>query len=133
MQASRTIASPISKYLVAGLIAGVIAAVIANVWYLMWQVAGGSTYAELGILSITLGSIIPALIGSLLYYGLNSFTKQPTLVFTIIGLIFATLSVVPSFVAPMNPAPGFAAASVPMHYIVALSVLIVVPLLVRQK
>jgi membrane-bound ClpP family serine protease len=123
----------IGRYLQAGLIAGVVGAVIANIYNAIYQGISGQTYPELTVFTIIFASLIPGLLGSLIYYWLSRSTRQPRLIFTVVGLVFTVLSVVPNFVSPMDPAPGFASASTPLHFIVALSALILIPTLVKTR
>src|SRR4051812_29204684 len=98
-----TLDTPLKKYLLSGLIAGLVGAVIANLWYVVWQLAGGTSYAELNIFTILLTSIIPGVIGALCYYGFTRLTRRATIIFVVVGLIFTTLSILPNFFAPLNP------------------------------
>jgi Family of unknown function (DUF6069) len=133
MQANSRTVNNIGNYLLAGLIAGVVGAVIANIYFLIFSAVTGYSYAELNIFSVTLASIIPSVIGGLVYFGLTKVTDNATAIFVALGLVFGIGSTIPSFIAPVNPAPGFAAATAPLHVIVALSAVILIPLIVRNR
>jgi Family of unknown function (DUF6069) len=132
MKNTRT-AQSIGTYLLGGLIAGVIAAVIANIYFLIFSGVTGYSYAELNIFSVTMASILPSIVGSLVYFGLTKITSKATAIFTTVGILFGVLSTIPSFIAPPNPAPGFALATAPLHVVVAVVCVIVVPLFVRSR
>lgn len=124
---------PVSTYLLGGLIAGVISAVLANLYYLIFGAITGYSYAELNVISITLAGILPSLLGSLIYFGLSRQTSAATKIFVTLGLAFGILSIVPTLIAPPNPAPGFAAATAPLHILVAVICVTVVPFFVRTR
>lgn len=130
---SSSTTTPISRYLVGGLIAGLTSAVVSIIYNYIYQAATGNSYAELNIGTILVIALLTSLIGGMAYYGLTRLTRQPLPIFWAVGLIFATLSVIPNFVIPPNPAPGFATASSPMHFIVALACLIIVPFWVKRQ
>lgn len=131
---SRSSTTPtVGTYLLAGLIAGIVSAVIGNIYNLVYQNVAGHTYDELGLVSITVTAIFTSVVGGLIYYALTRFTKQPQMIFTAVGLVFTTLSVIPNFVSPMNSTAGFAWASTPLHYIVALSAIILIPAVVKAR
>jgi peptidoglycan/LPS O-acetylase OafA/YrhL len=122
---------PISKFLVAGLIAGIIAAVIANIVYAIYSGVSGYSFTEVNIFSITLASIIPNLIGGLIYYALTRRTRQPNLLYAIIVIGFGILSAIPQFISPMYP--HFAEATAPLHLIVAVVSVLVIPTWVKSQ
>ncbi len=119
---------PVINYLQAGLLAGLIGGLIASVYYYIYQAISGRSYAELNILTIMLTALLVNVVGSLVYYGLVRYTQRnPTSIFRAVGLIFGIMSALPNFLAPPNLTPGFAWAASPMHLIVALSCLLIVP------
>ncbi len=122
---------PISKFLVGGLIAGVIAAVLANIVYAVYSGVTGYSFAELNVFTITLSAIIPNLIGALIYFALTRRTRQPNLIYAIIGIGFGILSVIPQFISPMYP--HFAEATAPLHLIVAVVSVLVIPTWVKSQ
>ncbi len=126
-------ATNIGRYLLAGLIAGLVGGIISVVYGLIFQAVSGNSYAELAFYTILPFAIVISIIGALAYYGLNRFSRNPLPIFWGVGLGFAILSIVPNFTSPVNPTPGFAAASSPMHLIVALVCLIIVPMTVKRS
>ncbi len=131
MQANSITTQPVSRYLLAGLISGLISAVIANIYYLIYSGASGNSFAELNLFTITFIAVLGSVIGGLVYYGLTRFTKQPSLIFSIVGVIFIFLSIIPNFASPLYP--NFAAATVPMHFIVGLTAIAFIPWFVRGQ
>jgi|GEM_PF-2373912 len=123
--------SSVSKFLVGGLIAGVVAAVIANIVYAIYSGVTGYSFAEVNVFSITLAAIIPNLLGGLIYYALVRRTRQPNLIYAIIALGFGILSVIPQFISPMYP--HFAEATAPLHLIVAVASVVIIPAWVKSQ
>lgn len=80
---------------------------------------------------IILSSLIPTLIGGLLYFLLEKFTAKGTLIFQVVAIAFTVLSLYSSFmktwpdgtVVPDN----FATLSIPMHLIAGLSAAFLIP------
>jgi uncharacterized membrane protein YeaQ/YmgE (transglycosylase-associated protein family) len=132
MQTNARTTTGISHYFLGGLIAGIVGAIIANIYFLIFSSVTGYSYAELNLFSITLAGIIPSVIGALVYFGLSRMTAKATTLFVALGIVLGALSALPVFIAPPNPAPGFAAATTPMHLIVALSAVIIIPLFVQN-
>lgn len=127
----RSMDQSIGSYLKAGLIVGVIAAVVANIYFVIYTQVSGNSFAELNIISVTLASIIPGLIGSLVLYGLRRWSARGTQIFIIGGVVFALVSIVPNIVAP--PHPNFFWAASPLHLLVAAVILIGLPRLVKSS
>ena len=120
----------IQAFLLAGFLAGVVAAILANVVYGVFRLLGGTSYDELSVVAITLVSVVPGLLGALLYYGLTRWVKRPALVFIAVALVAATVD--SAIVAMNEPEPGFAVIATPLHYVVALSVAAVLPILASR-
>lgn len=125
-----TTAAPFRKYLTAGLQTGLATAVIANLVALVVGQLAQVSFAEITLLSVTLASIIPNLIGGALYYGLTRWTARPALIYSIIVAAAAVLDSVMAEVAP--PAPGFGVMAHPLHLAVALTAILLMPRLVRR-
>ena len=126
-----TSVGPLSRYLQAGLIAGLVAAVLANAYYLIYQAAGGASFAELNIFTITFTSLLTSVVGSGIYYLLARKTGNATNIFVGLGLAFTVFSLLPVLVAPLYP--GFGLAAGPMHVIVGLTVLAIITWRVRNQ
>ncbi|PYE50517.1 DUF6069 family protein [Deinococcus yavapaiensis] len=125
--AQTTTVPAIPTALRAGLIAGVVAAIVANAWYYASVAVTGRAYEELNLLSITVTAILPALIGALLYQRLARRVTNATLIFRAVGVTFAVLSTLPQFIQPLHE--GFALATAPLHIIVGVIVVWLIPLL----
>jgi hypothetical protein len=120
----------ISSALLAGLIAGIASAVINNLYHALYVSATGNTFPELSLISIALVSLIPSVLGGLVYYALTRFTPRARLVFTVLGLAFAVLTIAPQFVQPLHP--GFGWAIAPLHLIAGVSAVLLIPRLARR-
>ncbi|MGF1470627.1 MAG: hypothetical protein ACFB50_02660 [Rubrobacteraceae bacterium] len=112
-------------FLLAGFLAGAVAAVLANVVYGTFRLMGGTSYEELSATTISLASVIPGLLGAVFYYGLTRWVGRPATVLVAVALVAATADSV--IVAVNEPQPGFALIATPLHYVVALSIALVLP------
>ncbi len=124
---------PVSRFLLGGLAGGLAGAIVSNIYNLIYTAITGNSYPELQIFTITMAGVVPGLIGGLVFYALTRNSRRPVTLFWIIGLAFAVLSIIPNFVAPPDPAPGFAAAASPMHLIVGLACLLIIPRLTENS
>ncbi len=134
MQASQHLKTlPISKFLIGGIMAGVVALILNNLWFVIYEsLTDYAKFEELNVFSISLMSVLPVLVGALVYYGLTRFVPQmATRVFVVGGLLFGLLSLG----GPFNPdmAEGFAGAAAPMHIIGALACVLLVPYFVNRE
>lgn len=122
---------PITRFLTAGAISGIVSAVLANIYHAIQSNLSATNYTELNLVSITMASIIPNLIGSLAYLGLSRISARGTAIFIALGLGFAVLSSIPQLIQPLHP--GFAAASIPLHLIVGVVSVVLIPRLSKPK
>ncbi|MBT3676626.1 MAG: hypothetical protein HOG39_08305, partial [Candidatus Marinimicrobia bacterium] len=127
-----------TRFLIGGLIAGVISAVLNNLYSVVYTSITGHSVSEIiNIGSITGASIIPTIVGALLYFGLSRFTTKATLVFIIAGSLLAIISCAGAFgseLADGTPTPeGFAGLTVPMHLFAGLIAIIVIPKYTYRK
>lgn len=120
----------VSRALTGGLIAGVVSAVIGNLYHALYVGITGNTFPELSLLSITLASISPSVLGALVYYALNRISRHAQTIFTVLGLTFAVLSIVPQFIQPLHP--GFGWAITPLHLIAGVTAVVLIPRLARR-
>lgn len=118
-------ARPVSRILTAGLVAGLVSTILAIVFHTVRQAMTGLAYQELNVVSITATAMLTSLIGSLVYWLLSRSGRDPGRTFTVIGLGAAILTALPAIVAPMYP--GFGLATVPLHLIVAVVAVVVIP------
>jgi phosphotransferase system glucose/maltose/N-acetylglucosamine-specific IIC component len=128
----------IKTFLAGALIAGVIGAILNNVYGLLYtSLTGVSVPHIIHAGSITMASILPVLIGGLVYFALSRFTAKATLIFVIIGIVFTLIS----FISPLQPqlpdgtpAPeGFAGLTLPMHIISGVVALWILPRYVHKR
>ena len=122
---------PIIRTLSTGAITGVASAVAANVYHAIQSSLSNTSYAELNLVSITMTALITSLIGSFVHLGLSRLGTRGTTIFTILGLSLAVLSSVPQLFQPLHP--GFGAASVPLHLIVGVIAVALIPRLSRLR
>jgi Family of unknown function (DUF6069) len=122
---------PASNALKAGFASAVISVIIANIYHAIQSNLSNTSYAELNIISITMTSLITSLIGGFVYMGLARLTARATTIFTVLGIGLAVLSSLPQFLQPLHP--GFAAASVPLHLIVGVIAVLIIPRLAQPR
>jgi hypothetical protein len=131
MTNTKQINLPITRVLTAGAISGIVSAVIANIYHAIQSNLSATSYTELNPVSITMASIVPNLIGGLAYLGLSRVSSRATTIFIALGLGFAVLSNIPQLIQPLHP--GFAAASIPLHLIVGVVAVVLIPRLSQPK
>lgn len=116
---------PLRKALLAGLLSGVAAAILGTLALFIMQALTGDHFAELTPVSITLISLFTNLLGGLAFYLLARFTGRPTLFFALLALVLATLDTIMVAANPLYP--GFAMVATPLHYVVALVAILLIP------
>lgn len=122
-----TSALSLRRSLAAGLGAGVVAAVLAAVAAQLLQRGAGRSYAELSAFQVAFVAALTNVVGGGAYALLARRTARPARWYAILALAVATLDTLMVAVAP--PHPGFAALADPLHYLVAVVSLVLVPLL----
>lgn len=122
---------PIARALTAGAISGLVSAVIANIYHAIQSGLSNTSYAELNLVSITMTSLITNLIGGLAFWGLGRLGARGATIFMALSLGIAVLSSVPQLIQPLHP--GFAAASVPLHLIVGVIAVVLIPRLSKPR
>jgi len=127
-----------TRFLIGGLIAGIISAVLNNLYSVVYTLIIGHGASEIiNIGSITGASILPTIVGALLYFGLSKFTTKATLIFIIAGIILAIISCAGAFgneLADGTPTPeGFVGLTVPMHLIAGLVAVLFIPKYTYRK
>jgi hypothetical protein len=90
------------RVLKAGLIAGFIGAGLNNIWSL---IAGalGATIPPAFAIAVTISSLLPVVVGSLLYFILVRYAPKGQLLFTVLGVGFLLFSFFPVFNNPQLP------------------------------
>lgn len=103
-----------------GLISGVIAAVLNSIWNIVAQQFGSVAPPNFAM-AVIMASIIPLMVGAIVYFLLVKFTAKGAIIFLVVGIIFTLASMGGPFQTQMpdgSPAPqGFPLLTVPMHII----------------
>jgi hypothetical protein len=120
-------ASSLGRCILAGLVAGAASALLANLTALVLARQFNQTFDDLNWFSISRAAVISCVAGAFVYAGLARWTKRPVLWFVIAGLAVATLDSI--LVSMYPPAAGFARIANPLHFVVAISALVLIPLL----
>ncbi len=113
------------RCLLAGLFSGIVAAILANLSAAAISRVSELRFAELNLLSISIASVASNLIGSLFFYGFARWTTRPVLWFVVAALAAATADSVVTILRP--PHPDFGKLANPLHYIVAMTAVILLP------
>ncbi len=113
------------RCLLAGLFSGIVAAILANLSAAAISGVSELQFAELNFLSIAISSVVSNLIGSLFFYGFARWTTRPVLWFAVAAFAAATADSVVTILRP--PHPDFAKLANPLHYIVAMTAVILLP------
>ena len=115
----------------AGLLAGMAAAILANLAHALLSQATGLRFRELNFLSITRASLIACVLGGLVFYAAARWTKHPVAWFAVAGLLVTTADSL--FVMLHPPQPGFDRLANPLHFIVGLITIVLLPRLARGR
>ena len=103
-----------------GLISGGMVAVLNSIWNLIAQSMGIVPPPNFTV-AIIMASIVPIMFGAIIYFLLRKFILKGTLIFTIVGAIFALVSLSGPMQPQMpdgSPTPeGFAMLTIPMHIV----------------
>ncbi|NBW36154.1 MAG: hypothetical protein EBR30_14260 [Cytophagia bacterium] len=90
------------KALKAGLIAGVIGAGINNIWTLIAS-ALGATIPPGFFMAVTISSILPVVVGALLFFVFVRFLPKGQLMWLVLSIGFTLFSFYPVFTTPQLP------------------------------
>lgn len=90
------------KALKGGAIAGLIGAGLNNIWSLIAN-SIGATIPPGFVLAVTMSSILPMLIGSVIYFLLQKYTSKGTGIWLTLSIGFTLLSFFPVFNTPQLP------------------------------
>jgi hypothetical protein len=115
----------IGRALAAGLLSGIASAVLANLVLMTLNRVTGTGYPELTVIPVTLASVVSNLAGGLVYYALARGVRYPVVLFALAALAAAAFDSLIVFLRP--PHPGFAAYANPIHFLVALTAILIVP------
>jgi Family of unknown function (DUF6069) len=120
----------IKQIVFAGLLAGIAAAVINTILFVVFHSAGvisDNIFPQPGqpltVLPVIISSIVPLIIGSLVFCLFERFTDSGFKIFAIIALILMVLSLPGPFTAIPNVTLGYSLVLCVMHIVAALSLL----------
>jgi hypothetical protein len=112
-----------------GTISGLIAALVNAVIYYASTLSGIITNSfllpdgnPLGIVPVVVSSFLPGIIGSLFLFGLSKFTKNPVLIFSIIGYAFLLFSLIGPLTLPNLPT-GMRVSMTLMHLVAGIIII----------
>jgi Family of unknown function (DUF6069) len=116
--------------LLAGLLAGGVAAAINAVLFFIFHamsVIKDDVFVQpnqpLTVMPVLMSSIMPAIIGSILFFALEKFTNSGFKIFSYIAIPFLILSLVGPFTGIVGISTAYAVVLDVMHIVVAISVL----------
>lgn len=119
--------SSLGRCILAGLIAGAVSALLANLAALVLSRQLNQTVDDLNWLSISRAAMVSCVAGGFVYAGLARWTKRPAIWFAIVGLAVAAVD---SVLVAMHPSSAsFARLANPLHFVVAITAIIIIPLL----
>lgn len=126
------------EYLIAGVVAGVLAAIINNIYHLTYSsITGVEVPQVINILTVSLASLIPLILGALVYYMLEKNTSQSTVIFVVLTIFLTICSMglmaVPVFPDRSEVPEGFYGLALPMHFIAGGIAAVVIPRYVAYK
>lgn len=125
------------RYLLAGIFAGLIIAVINNFYSFVYSAVTGVSMPDvIHFGSVAGASVVPAVIGGLIYYGLSKVTARATLIFMIGAGLFALASCYGPLQDQLPdgrqvPA-GWVGLTLPMHLIAGLVAVVFIPVYVHR-
>lgn len=119
-------------YLIAGLVAGILAVIINNIYHLTYSSITGVKVPEvINVVSVSFASLIPLVLGSLVYYLLEKNTRQSTVIFVFLTIFLTICSMglmaVPVFPDRSEVPDGFYGLALPMHFIAGGIAALVIP------
>lgn len=120
----------IKQSLIAGLLAGITAAVINAILFLIFHGAGvisDTIYPQpdkpMTIVPVIMASIIPSIIGSLVFFLLEKFTNKGYKIFSIVSIVLMVLSLYSPFTVIPGVTTGYSLVLCVMHIVVPLTLL----------
>jgi hypothetical protein len=117
----------LGRCVLAGLNAGALATLLANLANLILSRQFNQSYDQLNWVSISRASMISCVLGAFVYAALLRWTNRPLLWFVLISLAVALLD--SFFVSKYPPVAGIARIANPLHFVVAITALVVIPIL----
>ena len=120
----------LKQTLFAGLLAGIVAAIINGILFFVFHAAGvisDNIFPQPGqpmtAAPVIMGSILPLIIGSLVFYLFERFTNNGFKIFALAALILMVLSLYSPFAVIPNVTLGYSLVLCLMHVVAALSLL----------
>lgn len=119
-----------SQSIKAGLLAGVVSAVINALLFYVFHATGtlsDTIYVQpnqpLTIGPVVTASLVPALIGSIVFFLIEKFTSNGYRIFSILAITLAVLSLYSTFTVPVNVTTSYSLVLCVMHLVVAFALL----------
>lgn len=116
--------------LIAGLLAGLTAAAFNAALFLVFHAAGAISdtiypqpNAPMTILPVIMASVIPAIIGSLVFFLFEKFTNKAYKIFSIVTIVLMVLSLYSPFTVIPDVTTSYALVLCAMHIVVPLTLL----------
>lgn len=125
----------------AGLLAGVVSAVINAVLFFVFHATGvlaDTVFVQppntpLTIVPVIMASIVPSLIGSIVFFLIERFTSNGYRIFSILSIVLALLSLFSTFSVPVNVTMGYSLVLCVMHLVVAFVLVYFIGRSVKQR
>src|SRR3954453_330640 len=115
----------LGRCVLAGLVAAFAAALLANLTSFILSRRLGQDLDPLHWYTVSRVAAICSIAAAFLYFGLTRWTGRPFLWFTII--VMATAASVATWVVTHPPEPGVARVLVPTHFVLALTIISLIP------
>lgn len=124
----------------AGLLAGVVSAVINAILFFVFRSAGVLTDTifvqpnqPLAIMPVIVASLIPSIIGSIVFFLIDKFTGNGYRIFSILAIVLALLSLYSPFTVIPGVTTGYAVVLCVMHMVVAFVLVYFIGRSVKQR
>jgi hypothetical protein len=126
------------RYLSGGLIAGAAAAAINIAYALAYSAATGFSHPLVAPANVAASSLLPALLGGLVWYGLSRVTPKAQAIMTAVAVLAGIGATVFGFVQTTLPdgtakPPGLQGLVQPMHAVVPLALIVILPWWLRRR
>ncbi|GAA0361131.1 hypothetical protein [Bacillus horti] len=129
-QQQKVSAISVKKTLIAGSLAGIISVIVSNL--LAWGIMSANDYQfeMLNGFSITLSAFFVNLIGAFIFRFIQKKSKRAIMYYAILSVVMAILMSINTSTNPMEP--NIAAVANPLHYLVAILSLVLIPLFMKR-
>jgi len=125
----------------AGLLAGVVSAVINAVLFFVFHATGvlaDTVFVQppnqpLTVVPVIMASIVPSLIGIIVFFLIDKFTINGYRIFSILAITLAVLSLFSAFTVPVNVTMGYSLVLCIMHLVVAFVLVYFIGKSVKQR